>query len=91
MPQDSLTESKHQDTLQALSFDGIINNAGIYLDEGNTVSSFDFDAFRRSFEINALGAFKVLKSLDSTLARGARILQITSLMGSLSDNRSGGT
>ncbi|NBX17931.1 MAG: SDR family oxidoreductase [Proteobacteria bacterium] len=74
-----------------LSFDGIINNAGIYLDEGDSISSFDFDVFRKSFEINTLGAFKVLKALDSTLARGARILQITSLMGSLSDNRSGGS
>jgi NAD(P)-dependent dehydrogenase (short-subunit alcohol dehydrogenase family) len=75
----------------SLSFDGIINNAGVYLDEGASVSSFDFDAFRKSFEVNALGAFKVLKSLDSALTQRARILQITSLMGSLSDNRSGGS
>lgn len=75
----------------SLSFDGLINNAGIYLDEGESVSSFEFDAFRKSFEINALGAFKVIKSLDSALAHRARIMQITSLMGSLSDNRSGGS
>jgi NAD(P)-dependent dehydrogenase (short-subunit alcohol dehydrogenase family) len=75
----------------SLSFDGIINNAGIYLEEGASVASFDFDAFRKSFEINALGAFKVLKSLSSALAHRARVMQITSLMGSLSDNRSGGS
>jgi NAD(P)-dependent dehydrogenase (short-subunit alcohol dehydrogenase family) len=75
----------------SLTFDGIINNAGVYLDEGASIASFDFDAFRKSFEINTLGAFKVLKSLDNALAHKARILQITSLMGSLSDNRGGGS
>ncbi|MEN9825063.1 MAG: hypothetical protein RI953_808 [Pseudomonadota bacterium] len=31
----------------SLTFDGIINNAGVYLDEGASIASFDFDAFRR--------------------------------------------
>jgi NAD(P)-dependent dehydrogenase (short-subunit alcohol dehydrogenase family) len=72
-------------------FDGVINNAGIYLDEGGTIDKFDFDAFRKSFEVNSLGAFKVLKSLGHLIAPGSRIFQITSLMASIGDNRGGGS
>jgi NAD(P)-dependent dehydrogenase (short-subunit alcohol dehydrogenase family) len=72
-------------------FDLLINNAGVYLDEGKGVEGFDFEAFRQSFEVNTLGPFKVVKELFRQIRSGARIVQITSLMGSVADNRSGGS
>jgi NAD(P)-dependent dehydrogenase (short-subunit alcohol dehydrogenase family) len=72
-------------------FDVVINNAGVYADEGKDSSAFRFEAFRQSFEVNTLGPFKVLKELSRGLKPGARVMQITSLMGSIADNRSGGS
>jgi NAD(P)-dependent dehydrogenase (short-subunit alcohol dehydrogenase family) len=71
--------------------DLLINNAGVYLDEGRGVGSFDFDAFRRSFEVNTLGPFKLLKEIATQLQPGARMLQVSSLMGSIGDNAGGGS
>ena len=72
-------------------FEVLINNAGVYLDEGKGCASFRFDAFRQSFEVNTLGPFKVLKEIGRMLAPGARIINVTSLMGSIGDNSSGGS
>ncbi len=72
------------------SFDWIINNAGVGIPAGSSFKEFDFDVFRKSFEINSIGPFKVLKALASHIKPGCKILQISSLMGSVDDNRSGG-
>ena len=67
--------------------DVLINNAGVLTNE--TFRDLDFDEVRRSFEVNALGALRVTHALQSQLADGAKIILMTSRMGSIGDNGSG--
>ena len=68
--------------------DVLINNAGIL-----TVESWDhldLDAIMRQFEVNAVAPLRVTRALVGLMPAGARIAIMTSLMGSLADNTSGG-
>lgn len=68
--------------------DILINNAGVAaVDE---LGAFDFDDFRRQFEVNALGPLRVTEALLDRLELGAKVAIVTSRMGSLGDNASGG-
>lgn len=68
--------------------DVLINNAGILTSE--TVDDLDFERMRRQFEVNTLGPLRVTRGLLGHLAAGARVVMITSRMGSIADNGSGG-
>lgn len=85
-------ESPNQ-VAQAVSAEGIsaldvvINNAGIYR-EGETLEDF-----AKSFKINSITPFLVAKQLFPALRKSKqpKLIQITSLMGSIADNTSGGS
>jgi NAD(P)-dependent dehydrogenase (short-subunit alcohol dehydrogenase family) len=68
--------------------DILINNAGILTVE--TLDNMDFGAILEQFKVNALGALRVTHILLGNLRDGARIINMTSRMGSLDDNTSGG-
>jgi NAD(P)-dependent dehydrogenase (short-subunit alcohol dehydrogenase family) len=70
-----------------LKLDVLINNAGII--EWVTLEDLDFDSIRRQFEINALGALRVTKTLLPHLQKGSKVVMMTSRMGSIDDNTSG--
>ncbi|PRQ05854.1 hypothetical protein ENSA5_01740 [Enhygromyxa salina] len=72
-----------------LSIDVLINNAGIL--QPSTLDALDFDAIRRQFEVNAMGPLRVVSSLRARLGSGSKIAIVTSRMGSLADNSSGGS
>ena len=76
------------DRIRDLRVDILINNAGILTAEA--LPSIDFDAVLRQLEVNALGPLRVTQALLPNLADGAKIAIITSRMGSLADNTSGG-
>ena len=76
-------------TLEPGSVDLLINNAGIL--ESVSLDDLDLDSIRRQFEINALGPLRVTHSLLPALRRGARVALMTSRMGSIADNESGGS
>ena len=65
-----------------------MNNAGIMTRE--KLDALDFDRIRRQIEVNSIGSLRVTSTLLPRLATGARIAMITSLMGSMGDNGSGG-
>jgi NAD(P)-dependent dehydrogenase (short-subunit alcohol dehydrogenase family) len=66
----------------------LLHVAGVLaLDELETV---DFDEVRREFEINGIGPLRVAKALAPLLADGAKVGIVTSRVGSLTDNTSGG-
>jgi NAD(P)-dependent dehydrogenase (short-subunit alcohol dehydrogenase family) len=71
------------------SIDLLINNAGILL-WGDQLDTLDFEGIRKQFEVNALGPLRVTAALRSRLRRGAKVGLITSRMGSIDDNTSGG-
>ena len=68
--------------------DLLINNAGMLRDE--SLGEIDFDSIRSQMEINAYAPLRVSEALLGNLGEGARIANITSRMGSIADNDSGG-
>jgi NAD(P)-dependent dehydrogenase (short-subunit alcohol dehydrogenase family) len=69
--------------------DVLINNAGIL--RGTSLGELDFDSCRQQFEINSLGPLRVTSALLDNLGAGSKIAIITSRMGSIADNTSGGS
>ena len=68
--------------------DWLINNAGILSVE--SLDSLDFEAMERQFRVNALGPLRVTRALLPVLGGGSKVGIITSRMGSIEDNTSGG-
>lgn len=66
----------------------LINNAGIF--EDDTLGKLEYAALHRQFEVNALGPLRVTEALLDNLEKGSKIALITSRMGSIADNGSGG-
>ncbi|UDL05680.1 SDR family oxidoreductase [Marinobacter sp. CA1] len=66
----------------------LINNAGLLQDE--VLGQIDYDSIRRQMEINAYAPLRVTETLLDNLHDGSKIANITSRMGSIADNTSGG-
>lgn len=66
----------------------LINNAGLLQDE--QLGSIDFDSIRTQMEINAYAPLRVAEALTPLMGQGSKIANITSRMGSIADNDSGG-
>jgi NAD(P)-dependent dehydrogenase (short-subunit alcohol dehydrogenase family) len=71
------------------STDLLVNNAGILV-WGDRLGELDVDGIRRQFEVNALGPLRLTDALRERLGQGAKVALITSRMGSIDDNSSGG-
>lgn len=73
--------------------DLLINNAGTYGPRDEGLATLDFAEMRRVFEVNSIGPLRVSRAFYPLLRQsaGAKLVQITSLMGSVEDNRSGGS
>ena len=74
--------------LSGLSMDTVINNAGIM--SRQPLDGLDFDDLRLQLEVNALGPLRVTKALLPQLASGSKVALVTSRLGSMADNTSGG-
>ena len=71
--------------------DVLVLNAGILANESlGEIDDAGFEAMRRQFEVNALGPLRVAQALRGHVADGGRIGIVTSRMGSVADNSSGG-
>ncbi len=86
---DSAAVDAFADSLDPESIDLLINNAGIL--RSVPLDNLDEDTIRQQFEVNALGPLRVTASMLPALKRGAKIALITSRMGSIADNDSGGS
>jgi NAD(P)-dependent dehydrogenase (short-subunit alcohol dehydrogenase family) len=67
----------------------LINNAGILIN-GSSLGSLSFDDIARQVQVNALGPLRVTQALLKNLRDGSKVGLITSRMGSIDDNSSGG-
>lgn len=81
-----------EDRVSDETIDVLINNAG-RLSRGGSPEDFNFDDIRGDFEVNAVGTLRVTEACMPALERGdgAKIINITSKMGSIADNGSGGS
>jgi NAD(P)-dependent dehydrogenase (short-subunit alcohol dehydrogenase family) len=84
---DSVSVDALASTLADETIDVLVNNAGIL--EADDLSELDFDAIERQLRVNALGPLRVTKALMSRLSRPAKVVIVTSRMGSIADNDSG--
>lgn len=75
--------------LGGLQLDVLINNAGIL--ERVSLETLDVDSIRRQFETNALGPLCLTQALLPNLHSGSKVIMMTSRMGSIEDNTSGGS
>lgn len=67
----------------------LVNNAGI-MHWPDPLDKIDAAGIRRQFEVNALAPLRVTAALRGRLGRGSKVGLITSRMGSIDDNSSGG-
>jgi len=86
----STSQSMHELKLQlsGVEIDLIINNAGILRDEN--LRDLNFETITEQFETNAVGPLRVIDALIGNLVFGGKVALVTSRMGSLEDNTSGG-
>ena len=71
--------------------DLVIANAGVYGGDGQTLGAIDFEAFDATLRVNLFGPLRIAEAFGANLkaARG-KLVAITSQMGSIDDNKSGG-
>jgi NAD(P)-dependent dehydrogenase (short-subunit alcohol dehydrogenase family) len=74
--------------LQGVQLDELVCNAGALRADG--LDDVKIDDIRELMEVNALGALRVVKALQGNVRRGGKIALMTSRMGSIGDNGSGG-
>jgi NAD(P)-dependent dehydrogenase (short-subunit alcohol dehydrogenase family) len=68
--------------------DILINNAGILLRD--KFGEIDYDTMLQQYEVNTLGPLRVTEALADNLREGSKVAIVTSRVGSIDDNGSGG-
>ncbi|ERT09902.1 short chain dehydrogenase family protein [Lyngbya aestuarii BL J] len=89
---DITSETSISELLKRLSdrpIDVLINNAGIV--ERISLDNLDFESIRKQFEVNAIGPLRFTHALLPNLKPGSKVIIMTSRMGSIEDNTSGGS
>ncbi len=74
------------------TIDVLVNNAGYLADSEVELASIDLQAVQKMFDINTVGPMRMIRSVLSILHRSPSpvIVNISSRMGSIGDNSSGG-
>ena len=85
---DDGVEEKLRDSFADISIDLLINNSGVLRNE--SLGELDFSSIRQQLETNALGPLRVTQALQLNIVKGGKVALITSRMGSIADNTSGG-
>lgn len=67
--------------------DVLVNNAGVYLDEGISIFKLDVDMFRQTLEVNTLGPFVMCKAFVPMMRDNnyGRVVNISSGYGSMKE------
>jgi NAD(P)-dependent dehydrogenase (short-subunit alcohol dehydrogenase family) len=78
--------------LDGQAIDLLLNNAGIGGPRGQSVGNIDYEAWAKVLDVNTMGPLRVSEAFVDNVAQSERklIVTITSGMGSLADNTSGG-
>jgi NAD(P)-dependent dehydrogenase (short-subunit alcohol dehydrogenase family) len=79
--------------LEGQAIDLLLNNAGIMGARGQTIGNIDYESWAKVLDANTMGPMRVAEALVDNVARSERklIVTLTSGMGSLADNTSGGS
>jgi NAD(P)-dependent dehydrogenase (short-subunit alcohol dehydrogenase family) len=74
--------------LDGVQIDELVCSAGILREDG--LADVVFEDVRAQLEVNALAPLRTVRALGDNLRRGSKVALITSRMGSIGDNGSGG-
>lgn len=89
---DPSTIAQAANELKGQTIDVLVNNAGVLLGAGTGLRESKIEDVAKSFEVNTIGPMRVtaafLPCLEKSLA--PKIVNVSSLMGSVADNTSGG-
>ena len=79
--------------LRGEPIDLLLNNAGVGGPPAQKIGSLDYAAWARVIDANVLGPARVIEAFVGNVAKGGgkRIVTLTSRMGSIGDNSSGGS
>jgi NAD(P)-dependent dehydrogenase (short-subunit alcohol dehydrogenase family) len=79
--------------LDGQAIDVLLNNAGVGGPRGQTVGNIDYEAWAKVLDVNTMGPLRVSEAFVDHVARSERklIVTLTSGMGSIADNTSGGS
>ena len=71
--------------------DTLICNAGLLTGYGDAIEDVDLDAFKKLYDVNVFGVVRTIQAVLPSLkkASGAKVINISSKVGSISDNSSG--
>ncbi len=80
-------------SLAGEAIDVLINNAGVGSPKKQRLGSIDYSAWARVLDVNTLGPMRVVEAFLDSVAKGSdrKIVTLTSAMGSIADNGSGGS
>lgn len=81
--------SRLADALEGRHLDCLVNNAGVL--ERTSLQNLDWAAMERQFRVNSIGPLRVTAALRGLLRKGSKVFIVTSRMGSIDDNTSGGS
>ena len=74
--------------LEGEPVDILVNNAGILM--GDAFGEIDYDDMTEQFRVNTLGPLRVTEALAGNLHKGSKVAIVSSRVGSIEDNSSGG-
>ena len=77
-----------REELEGLPIDVLINNAGILLRD--SFGDIDYDTMAEQYRVNTLGPLRVTEALVDNLHEGSKVAIVSSRVGSIEDNGSGG-
>lgn len=79
--------------LKGQTLDLLVLNAGVYGQDNDEFGQIDVGIWHRTFQINAIAPLKIMEAFVDHVAKSDRkvIVALTSKMGSMTDNRSGGS
>ncbi len=80
-------------SLAGNSIDLLINNAGVGSPKKQRLGSLDYAAWAQVLDVNTLGPMRVVEAFLDNIVKGSdrKIVTLTSAMGSIADNASGGS
>lgn len=89
---DDIRQIKHS-SLEWGPIDWLISNAGVYPEGSEHIDELDPEKLRLAFEVNVIGSLSILQALRPALqkSKAPKIFQMSSMMGSIADNTSGGS
>jgi len=85
---DGESVAKLASALDGKAIDVLVNNAGILKSE--TFGNIDYEVMLEQYRVNTLGPLRVTEALSGNLSDGSKVAIVSSRVGSIEDNGSGG-